>query len=102
MDGVVDKECLLSFITAIELQVWNPPNPEDMTVYTDFINRSSIYYIEDSIIQETINIRKQYGLKIPDALIAATAMVYQLTLIADNDKDFLKVKNLKYINPNNL
>ena len=31
---------------------------------------------------------KSHGLKIPDALIAATALVYQLELVTDNVRDF--------------
>ena len=102
IDKVVDRECLLSFITEVELQCWNPINPEDLNIYTDFINRSSIFYVDERIIKETIKIRKKYSLKIPDAFIAATALVHKLTLIADNDKDFLRVNSLKYINPNKL
>lgn len=60
---------------------------------------STVLGIEESIIQETIRIRKNYNLKLPDALIAATAMVYKLTLVADNDKDFLRIPSLKYLNP---
>jgi len=37
--------------------------------------------------------------KLPDALIAATALVNDFVLVADNDKDYGKVSNLKYINP---
>ena len=55
--------------------------------------------IEDSIIAKAILIRKSYKLKLPDAIIAASAVVNDYTLIADNDKDFKKVKELKYINP---
>ena len=102
IDKIIDQECLLSFITEVELQVWNPPAQEDMEVYTYFVNNSSIYYVDESIIKQTINIRKRYRIKIPDAFIAATALVYKLTLIADNDKDFLKIEGLKYINPNKL
>lgn len=32
-------------------------------------------------------------------MIAATAIIFILTLIADNDKDFSRVPSLKYINP---
>ncbi|WP_410522621.1 hypothetical protein [Pedobacter ginsengisoli] len=35
----------------------------------------------------------------PDAFIAATAIINDLVLIGDNDKDFLKISALKYINP---
>ena len=26
IDKIIDQECLLSFITKVELQSWNPPN----------------------------------------------------------------------------
>ncbi|MFD1628591.1 type II toxin-antitoxin system VapC family toxin [Pseudopedobacter beijingensis] len=74
LDKIVDKECLLSFITEIELQVWNPSNQEDIEVYRIFIKNSSIYYVDDQVIKETIRIRKLYNIKIPDAIIAATAI----------------------------
>ncbi len=51
---------------------------------------------------KTIRIRKSYQLKLPDALIAATVITHNMTLIADNDKDFGKVAALKYINPNKI
>lgn len=99
MDGIIDKECILSFISEIELQVWNPKNEEDISVYKQFIANSVIVGLEKEIIAETIHVRKFHGLKLPDALIVATCLVKDLTLIADNDKDFLKVPLLKCINP---
>jgi tRNA(fMet)-specific endonuclease VapC len=99
MDKVVDAERVISFITQIELQAWNPPNPDDLKIYQLFISSSSIVGINDDIIQETIRIRKFYRLKLPDALIAATALINDITLIADNDKDFKQLPGLKYLNP---
>ena len=73
-----------------------------MSVYIDFVNQSTVYYVDNEIIKETIRIRKNYRIKIPGAFIAATALVNKLTLIADNDKDSLKISSLKYINPNKI
>ena len=99
MDSIVDEESVISFITEIELQVWNPIDPSDLDVYLEFISSSRRILPDDPIIQETIKIRKAHNLKIPDALIAATAIVHDLILLSDNDKDFKKVNGLKYINP---
>jgi tRNA(fMet)-specific endonuclease VapC len=99
MDKVVDAESNISFITEIELQVWNPPNPNDMLVYIRFISGSNIIFIDASIITQAVSIRKNQKLKIPDAIIAATAIVNDYTLISDNDKDFKKIAGLKYANP---
>jgi predicted nucleic acid-binding protein len=97
--NIVDQESNLSFISEIELPVWTPENPKDLIVYQQFVANSTVYNVDDSIIAETIRIRKTYKIKLPDALIAATAIVHGFTLIADNDKDFLRITALKYINP---
>lgn len=102
MDDIVDVESIISFISEIELQVWRPTNPDDIIVYQKFVSISIILGLQDGIIAETIRVRKTYNLKLPDALIAATCLVNNLTLIADNDKDFAKVKSLKCINPSTL
>lgn len=102
MDRVVDVESILSFISEIELQVWNPADPDDINIYRQFVSNSMILFLENGIIPETIRVRKTYNLKLPDALIAATCLINNMTLIADNDKDFARVESLVCINPNNL
>ena len=101
LDGVVDDEGSISFISEIELQAWTPANPSDLLIYEQFVFNSTIIGVDNNIVNETIRIRKIHKIKLPDALIAAMAVVNDLTLIADNDKDFLKVSGLKYINPKN-
>jgi predicted nucleic acid-binding protein len=102
MDNEIADEQMISFISEIELQSWTPANADDMEVYLDFIKDATILSIDASIIKQTIEIRKNQKLKIPDAIIAATAIVNDFTLITDNDKDFNRVLLLKYINPNTL
>ncbi|SEL29796.1 type II toxin-antitoxin system VapC family toxin [Parapedobacter koreensis] len=101
LDGVVDDESCISFVSEIELQVWTPQNSEDLLIYQQFVANSAIIGVDEYIINETVRIRKMHKIKLPDALIAATAIVNNLTLIADNDKDFLKVSGLRYSNPKN-
>ncbi|PPL04302.1 type II toxin-antitoxin system VapC family toxin [Parapedobacter indicus] len=101
IDGIVDVESNLSFVSEIELQVWTPENPDDLLIYEQFVSNSIVIGVDDDIIAETIRVRKIHKIKLPDALIAATAIVNDLVLIADNDKDFLKVPSLEYINPKN-
>jgi predicted nucleic acid-binding protein len=100
MDKIVDVDCLISFIVEIELQSWNPPNPIDLKRYEVFVASSTVIGVNKSIIDETIRIRKKFRLKLPDALIAATAITNNMILLSDNDKDFKRVTNLKYLNPN--
>lgn len=101
MDDIVDEDCKVSFITKIELLVWNPPNPDDLEIRLEFLAGSEIHYINDEIINHAIQIRKKTKIKLPDSIIAATAIVFDFILLSDNDKDFIKVMplGLKYLNP---
>jgi len=48
--------------------------------------------LNDKTVDKTIEIRRAYNLKIPDAVIAATALTYQFTLVTRNTKDFTRIK----------
>jgi tRNA(fMet)-specific endonuclease VapC len=99
LDSIIDNESLISFITEIELKVWNPQNDFDKIVYEVFVAKADIYWIDQSIINEATYLRRTYRLKVPDTIIAATAIVIDLILIADNDKDFGKITGLTCLNP---
>lgn len=52
------------------------------------------------MVDNTINqTRQQYRIKLPDAVIAATSLVYDLALITHNIADFINVQGLKVIDP---
>ena len=99
IQSVLGKECNLSIITKIELLGWSFPNPLKATETTSFVNNSVIFPLSDEVAQKTISIRKLHKIKLPDAIIAATALVYDITLVSRNDKDFASIPFLKYINP---
>ena len=58
-----------------------------------------MYELDQDIKDQTAEIRKHYNLKLPDAIIAATAIVNKLTLITRNTKDFDRLSRLKVSNP---
>ena len=49
--------------------------------------------------EQTITLRKKHKIKLPDAIIAATALVHNLTLLTRNEKDFSKISNVESTNP---
>lgn len=51
------------------------------------------------IIDKTIEIRKQSKTKLPDAIIAASALVENAELVTVNVKDFESIERVKIINP---
>lgn len=80
LDEILDNECQISFITQIELLSRKTTNKSDYKILEDFINSSRIFYINNQIISKTVEIRKLTKVKIPDAMIAATAISNDFTL----------------------
>ncbi|SEL54091.1 hypothetical protein SAMN05421740_106223 [Parapedobacter koreensis] len=55
--------------------------------------------MDDDVVIQTIALRKKRKIKLPDAIIAATAIVQKCTLITRNIQDFSNIKGLRLINP---
>ncbi|OGG86678.1 hypothetical protein A3B87_02505 [Candidatus Kuenenbacteria bacterium RIFCSPHIGHO2_02_FULL_39_13] len=89
----------LSVITKIELFSYPGLELEEDRKIKEFIEDFKINELDDEIVDKTIEIRKKYKLKLPDAVIAATALANNLILITHNKKDFDKVMGLQIIDP---
>ncbi len=59
-----------------------------------FLNNSYIIGLNDKIVNKTIEIRKSFKIKIPDAIIAATALTGNFILYSSPFKMFLKAGDL--------
>jgi predicted nucleic acid-binding protein len=99
IDGIDSK---ISIITRMELLAWPGASKEQTKILNDFINASLVFNLDEPIIIKAIDIRKTYKTKLPDAIIAATALVYKLTIITHNTNDFGKIEGLEVLNPFNI
>jgi predicted nucleic acid-binding protein len=91
-----------SVISRIELLVWKKATEDQVKILNEFISSSTVFDLNEGIILKSIEIRKNYRLKLPDTIVAATAMVYNLPLITRNTSDFEKVIQIKCIDPYHL
>ena len=89
----------LSVITRMELLVWKKATSEQLKLLHGFINCAVVYNLEEQTIVQAIEIRKNYKIPLPDAIIAATALVYNFHLVTRNIADFKEIKSLVLINP---
>ena len=97
-----NKTPKISVITEIELLSWQKISPEQSKTISLFLSNFGKVDLNEEIKEITINIRKSTGLKIPDAIIAASALALDLPLFTNNLKDFQKVDFLKILDPMNL
>ena len=63
-------------------------------VLKNFIADSVVFELDQYIKDKTVEFRKTYAIKLPDAIIAASAFTNDLTLISRNAKDFNKIEGL--------
>jgi predicted nucleic acid-binding protein len=89
----------ISVITEIELMCWKVADKNDQALLQRFIQEITVVDLEKSIKIKTAEIRKSTRIKLPDAIIAATALVHKCTLLTRNYKDFANIPELNVINP---
>ena len=101
LDNAINAIPNLSVITQIELLCWSTDSRTEQNV-KNFLSDSVVLDIIPAVINHCVALRKNKKIKTPDAIIAATALAYGLSLITANEKDFANVKGLKVINPHKL
>lgn len=101
-DAIINDTTYISVITRLELLGWKSIVPKDEKVIKEFISDSTVFSLEEKIIERTISLRKTIKIKLPDAIIAATALEHNMHLITHNIKDFKRVPGLVVINANTL
>ena len=99
IDAIIDGRFYISVINKIELLGFSSITEEEALKFGELIKAAEIIGLEDEIADATIAMRKQYKVKLPDAIIAASALINGLTIITRNTKDFIKIDGLKVINP---
>ncbi|GAB4197439.1 MAG: hypothetical protein Fur006_46060 [Coleofasciculaceae cyanobacterium] len=84
----------VSVITEIELLSYPSLTPDEETQMRDFLTKITVVGIESNIKEVAITLRKQYRLRLPDAIIAATAQSLNATLFTND----VRLANLAGIN----
>jgi len=97
--GYFEQRAYISTITAMEVLSWPGHSDESVKLTTAFLEVFDEIAIDAEIKAVAIKIRRKYRLKLPDAIIAATALHLGLPLITRNVKDFKDIPELEMINP---
>jgi predicted nucleic acid-binding protein len=99
MDKVLAIEANISVISKIEILSYTPDDEIFAAKLESFVDGCNLYYLDEDVIENTIQLRKKYRMKIGDAIIAATAQLYDFTVVTNNERDFNKVLKLRILNP---
>ena len=83
----------------MEIVGWYNATNEQLVRLKSFADGAQIFAIEEEVILHTISIRQQHKIKLPDAIIAATAVTNKLILITRNTNDYKNINGLRLLNP---
>ena len=90
------KHVLISFSTELELLWFEDLIEEESTKIQEFIDDSTVTDINAEIKKLVISLRKNYNLKLPDSIIAASALYHNLPLITA-DKQLGQISELNIL-----
>ena len=91
------QDIAISQITYIEVLSF-PFNKEELDLVHTLLCTFKILDLTENISKQAVQNRQTKKIKIPDNIIASTAMVHQLTLVTRNTKDFTQL-SIDIFNP---
>jgi len=87
----------ISIVTRIERLTKSEPASEYATMQA-FVQSVAVLSLDEPVTQQTIRLRQQHRVKLPDAIIAATALAHNIPLLTRNVSDFQALASLAVFN----
>ena len=73
--------------------------PKELQQAAKLLIHANVLGLEGDIVNLVIQMKQEKKIKLPDAIIAATAIHQSLTLVTKNSKDFERVAEVTVYNP---
>ena len=89
-------EFFISFITELELLSYPNLSKSEEYKIKDFIESVDVIGLNSEIKGETIRLRKNYKIKLPDAIICGTALFLNASILTF-DNSFKKIKEVTLV-----
>lgn len=95
----LEEGAIVSVVSSIEVLGWPHHTDGTFAQAKKLLDQFQEQSLSSQIVSECINLRRQRTIKLPDAIIAATALHLQIPLVTRNTDDFKNIDNLTLINP---
>ncbi len=96
---IAKHDTAVSIISKVEVLGYHKLSRENRQKLERIFQFLPILTLSDPIIDKAISLRQTQKVSLGDALIAATALIHELTVVTANTKDFNWIDNLEIINP---
>lgn len=95
--SIESSNALISAVVRAEVLAWPQHTEASLVAATDLLDLFHLVSVDGHVANEAARIRRETGLKLPDALIAASAILQSAALVTANAKDFRRVTGLTLI-----
>jgi predicted nucleic acid-binding protein len=95
-DFTFEKELYISIITEMELLAYKNITPSEKRILENFLEELIIINIDNKVKSNAIEVKKTSNMKLPDSVIAGTAITLKLPLIT-SDRQFKTIEGLDLI-----
>ena len=89
----------MASVTQIEVYGFTGLKPEEEAALDILFRRLTVHPLDAAVIERAIALRRENRMGLADAIIAATALVHDLSLVTRNEEDFKLATGLLVINP---
>jgi predicted nucleic acid-binding protein len=86
-------------IIVAEVLGYKAIDQEDAVFFRDFLVSMKNHSFDEEVTEKVIELRKTTNIKLPNAIIAATALVNNLVLWTHNTTDFTDIPGLQTFDP---
>lgn len=99
LDVIINDGFNYSIVSRMEVLGFNGP-PDTIKSIESFLAQGNQYNISSEICEQVIQIKRILPkIKLPDLIIASTAIVHSYSLLTRNITDFKNIPGLKFENP---
>ncbi len=97
--AIAGNRAAVSAITYLEVLGYHRLAEEDRKDFEALFASTKILPISDEVLRQAVKLRQMKKMSLGDAIIAATALLYDETLVTRNAKDFAWISGLNLLNP---
>ena len=98
-DFIEANPCSASTVTRVETLGFHNITDDERIIYEEIFDIIDLLPLSSDVVEEAVKLRQQRKMSLGDALVAATALVWNLPVMTRNVDDFKWIPNLTLINP---
>ena len=92
-------QAAIASVTKIEALGFASITPDEEVAIVELFATCIVHGLDDAVIGRAVQVRRGSKISAMDAIIAATALEHNLTLVTQNVDDFKGVRGLRLVNP---